>query len=38
MGKPTFDNGILRPCGLGNETENPAKGCEVSDFRYQKKE
>jgi hypothetical protein len=32
MGKPTFDNGILRPCGLGNGAD------EVLDFRYQKKE
>ncbi len=32
MGKPTFDNGILRPYGLGNEAD------EVLDFRYQKKE
>jgi hypothetical protein len=30
MGKPTFDNGILRPCGLGNEAD------EVLDFRYPK--
>ncbi len=32
MGKPTFDNGILRPYGLGNGAD------EVLDFRYQKKE
>jgi hypothetical protein len=32
MGKPTFDNGILRSYDLGNEAD------EVLDFRYQMKE